>query len=267
MARQSPRPATTAPAHPAATGDAAAVPPVAGATAAVPAATGAEPAIPGSRSAREPGRAIKPGRHGLAPETVADIQRDRLIDAFVQVVAEHGYGRTTISKITEAAGVTKKTFYVHFTEMDDCFLAAYERGTGILFDRMAHAYEAAPSWPEGIRAGLRAMLELLAAEPRFARAALVEVNAAGPRLRRARIEHLARFRRFFADPAYDLPALPTVVIDAIIGGIYGSVYAAVEAGEGDRLSAMLPSLVYFALLPLGREEAAAQLDGGDQPSR
>ncbi|MEV5753043.1 TetR/AcrR family transcriptional regulator [Actinoallomurus sp. NPDC052308] len=229
--------------------------------------TGAEPAIPGSRSAREPGRAIKPGRHGLPPETVADIQRDRLIDGFVQVVAEHGYPRTTISKITEAAGVTKKTFYVHFTEMDDCCLAAYQRGTGILLDRMAHAYHAAPSWPEGIRGGLRAMLELLAAEPRFARFALVEVNAAGPRLRKARIEHLARFRKFFTDPAYDLPSLPTVVIDAIIGGIYGAVYAAVEAGEGDRLPEMLPSLVYFASLPLGHEEAAAQLDADDRPSR
>ncbi|WP_345439968.1 TetR/AcrR family transcriptional regulator [Actinoallomurus vinaceus] len=242
MSRQSERPVTT--------GDAPAL----------PAATGAEPALPGSRSAREPGRAIKPGRHGLPPETVAGIQRDRLIDAFVQVVAEHGYARTTIAKITEAAGVTKKTFYVHFTEMDDCFLAAYERGTGILLDRMTNAYRAAPSWPEGIRAGLRVMLEVLAAEPRFARAALVEVNAAGPRLRKARIEHLASFRRYFTDPAYDLPSLPTVVIDAIIGGIYGAVYGAVEAGEGDRLPALLPSLVYFALLPLGREEAAAQLD-------
>ncbi|MCO6008634.1 TetR/AcrR family transcriptional regulator [Actinoallomurus purpureus] len=249
MARQSERPATTGEAPP------------------LPAATGVESAIPGSRSAREPGRAIKPGRHGLPPETVAGIQRDRLIDAFVQVVAEHGYARTTISKITEAAGVTKKTFYVHFAEMDDCFLAAYQRGTGILLDRMTHAYEAASSWPEGMRAGLRVMLEVLAGEPRFARAALVEVNAAGPRLRKARIEHLARFRRFFADPAYDLLSLPTVVIDAIIGGIYGAVYAAVEGGEGQRLPEMLPSLVYFALLPLGREEAAAELERGDQPSR
>lgn len=222
--------------------------------------------LPGSRSAREPGRAIKPGRHGLPPETVAGIQRDRLIDAFIQVVAEHGYARTTISKITEAAGVTKKTFYVHFAEMDDCFIAAYERGTGILLDRMTRAYEAAPSWSEGIRAGLRVMLETLDAEPRFARAALIEVNAAGPRLRKARNRHLARFRRFFVDPAYDLPRLPEVMLDAIIGGIYGAVHAAVEAGEDTALPEMLPSLAYFALLPFGRQEAVTQVEeAGDLP--
>ncbi|MCP9953108.1 TetR/AcrR family transcriptional regulator [Actinomadura madurae] len=137
--------------------------------------------LPGSRSALDPGRAIKPGRHGLSPETVAGIQRERLIDAFVQIVSERGYGHTTISRVTEGAGVTKKTFYAHFTDLDDCFLAAYQRGMDILLGRMTQAYESAPSWPEGIHAALRTLLAVLAREPRFARASLVEVNAAARR--------------------------------------------------------------------------------------
>src|SRR5690606_6312736 len=102
--------------------------------------------LPGSRSALDPDRAIKPGRHGLSPETVAGIQRERLIDAFVQVVAERGFAHTTISRVTEAAGVTKKTFYAHFSDLDDCFLAAYRRGMDILLARMTEAYEAEASW-------------------------------------------------------------------------------------------------------------------------
>lgn len=214
--------------------------------------------LPGSRSALDPERAIKPGRHGLSPETVAGIQRERLIDAFVEVVSERGFGHTTISRVTEAAGVTKKTFYAHFADLDECFLAAYGRGMGILLRRMTEAYEAAPSWPDGVHAALRTMLALLAREPRFARASLVEVNAAGPQVRQARIDNLTRFRAFFAAPC---PAsVPVAVVDAIVGGIYSAIHVQVETGDTAELPTLLPSLTYFALLPvIGREAASPYL--------
>lgn len=217
--------------------------------------------LPGSRSALDPARAIKPGRHGLPPETVAGIQRERLIDAFVQVVSERGFAQTTISRVTEAAGVTKKTFYTHFPDLDACFLAAYERGTEILRRRMLEVYTAAPSWSDGIHAALRQLLTMLAREPRFARASLVEVNAAGPRVRNARIDNLERFRDFFADPTLSLPPMPKTVVDAIIGGIYSAIYIEVETGDAERLPDLLPALTYFALLPLiGRDAASAYLE-------
>lgn len=215
--------------------------------------------LPGSRSALDPGRAIKPGRHGLSPETVAGIQRERLIDAFVQIVSERGYAHTTISRVTEGAGVTKKTFYAHFTDLDECFLAAYQRGMDILLGRMTEAYESAPSWPDGIHAALRTLLAALAREPRFARASLVEVNAAGPQVRQARIDNLARFRAFFTDPS--LPPVPVAVVDAIVGGVYSAIQVQMETGETEELPALLPPLTYFALLPLiGREAASPYLD-------
>ncbi|MES9543441.1 TetR/AcrR family transcriptional regulator [Actinomadura sp. NPDC000600] len=214
--------------------------------------------LPGSRSALDPGRAIKPGRHGLSPETVAGIQRERLIDAFVHVVSERGYAHTTISRVTEGAGVTKKTFYAHFSDLDACFLAAYQRGMDILLRRMTEAYEAAPTWPDGIHAGLRTLLAALAREPRFARASLVEVNAAGPQVRQARIDNLTRFRVFFTDPS--LPPVPIPVVDAIVGGIYSAIHVQMETGEAEELPSLLPSLTYFALLPLvGREAASPYL--------
>ncbi|TMQ94392.1 TetR/AcrR family transcriptional regulator [Actinomadura soli] len=217
--------------------------------------------LPGSRSALDPGRAIKPGRHGLSPETVAGIQRERLIDAFVHVVSEHGFAHTTISRVTEGAGVTKKTFYAHFADLDECFLAAYQRGMDILLGRMTEAYEAAPSWPDGIHAVLRTMLAALAREPRFARASLVEANAAGPQVRQARIDNLNRFRAFFAADPSGAP-FPPAVADAIVGGIYSAIHVQMETGEAEELPSLLPSLTYFALLPLiGREAASPYLSG------
>ncbi|NDU76069.1 TetR family transcriptional regulator [Actinomadura sp. DSM 109109] len=223
--------------------------------------TGRADALPGSRSALDPNRAIKPGRHGLSPETVARIQRERLIDAFVQVVSERGFAHTTISGVTEGAGVTKKTFYAHFSDLDACFLAAYRRGMDILLRRMTEAYEAAPAWPDGVNAALRTLLAGLAREPRFARAALVEVNAAGPRVRQARIDDLTRFRAFFTHPS--LAPVPISVVDAIVGGVYSAIHVQVETGEVGELPSLLPSLTYFALLPLVGREAASPFLTGD----
>ncbi|MFC5182897.1 TetR/AcrR family transcriptional regulator [Actinomadura harenae] len=215
--------------------------------------------LPGTRSALEPGRAIKPGRHGLPPETVAAIQRDRLIDAFVQVVAERGYAGATIGRITDAAGVTKKTFYTHFAELDDCFLAAYERGTAIVLECMSAAFGAERTWPDSIRAALRTVLCMLADAPPFARMAMVEVNAGGPRVRRARIECMERFRAFFAGPGE--VAVPTIVADAVVGGVYSAIYVQIENGETTDLPELLPQLTYFSLMPLiGRRAAARYLE-------
>ena len=217
--------------------------------------------LPGSRSARAPERAIKPGRHGLSAAEVAEIQRERILDAFVAVTAQEGYSSLTISKITDAAGVTKKAFYVYFTDIEDCFLAAYEYGTGKVMVLMTEAYDAAPTWVEGIRAGLRVLLKVLAAERPFARTAIVEVYAAGPRLRAARNAFLAGFRAFFTDPEYALPDTPKTVIDAIVGGIHDTLYLTIEEDRTEELPDLLPSLTYFALLPLlGRDEALEQLE-------
>ena len=217
--------------------------------------------LPGSRPARAPERAIKPGRHGLSAAEVAEIQRERILDAFVAVTAEEGYSALTISKITDAAGVTKKAFYVYFTDIEDCFLAAYEYGTGKVMVLMSQAYDAAPTWVEGIRAGLRVLLKVLAAEQPFARTAVVEVFAGGPRLRAARNTFLEGFRAFFTDERYGLPAAPKTVIDAVVGGIHDTLYLNIEEGRTGELPELLPSLTYFALLPLiGRDEALEQLE-------
>jgi AcrR family transcriptional regulator len=221
--------------------------------------------LPGSRSARDASRAIKPGRHGLPPEMVASIQRGRLIDAFILVTAEDGFPQVTISRVTDAAGVTKKAFYVHFASLDDCFLAAYEYGSAMLLALMSQAYNAAPTWSDGIRAGLRILLKVLASETPFAKASVVEINAAGPRVREVRSRYLQGFRTFFAQSDdTGRPAIPVsvvdAVVDAVVGGIYSAIYIRVEAGRTDELLDLLPSLTYFALLPiLGREEAEQHL--------
>ncbi len=49
------------------------------------------------------------------------------------VVADHDYAATTVATVASTARVSLRTFYEHFTDKEDCFVAACWHGTGLLF--------------------------------------------------------------------------------------------------------------------------------------
>jgi len=177
------------------------------------------------------------GRHGLSRRFIVSNQRERLLDAIANVVAEKGYASTRVADITDYAGVSRKTFYELFTDKEDCFLAAYDAITALLMERMAGdlAGVADGSWEVRVRALLGGFLRFLASEPAFARMCIVEVlgsGAAGLARRDAAIE------AFF--PVVDqLPRsqpgaekwLSPVTPVFVTGGILEVVYAAIRRGE------------------------------------
>src|ERR1700704_3648295 len=101
-----------------------------------------------------PATQLPKGRHGLSREFVAGNQRERLLDAIANVVAEKGYAATRVVDITHYAGVSRKTFYELFVDKEDCFLAAYDAITALLMDKMARALEAVAdeSWEAKVHA-------------------------------------------------------------------------------------------------------------------
>jgi AcrR family transcriptional regulator len=102
-------------------------------------------------------------------EAVRGAQREQLLRAMLAVVAEKGFGTTTITEVVKRARVSTRTFYELFEDKEDCFLAAYELAISYVHGRIAAAGDA----------GLDAYLETLAAEPDLARVLLVEVMGAG----------------------------------------------------------------------------------------
>ena len=115
----------------------------------------------------------------------------------MRVVAEKGYGATTVADLTREAGISRTTFYAMFDDKEACFLAAYDGIVDTLVRRIGRAYEAEEGWPQRARAGLAALLEALAEEPDLARLALVEVGSAGPAAQRRYRGALQRLTPFF----------------------------------------------------------------------
>ena len=120
-------------------------------------------------------------------------QRERLVDAMIELSARAGYQRVSIAQISSHAGVSSATFYEQFEDKEDCLLAAYrstaERVLGQA--RLAGGHD----WSAAARDALGQLLGALWSNPDAGRVLLVEARAAGPRVRRERERALEGFER------------------------------------------------------------------------
>jgi AcrR family transcriptional regulator len=121
-------------------------------------------------------------------------QRARLLEAMTAVVGEKGYAAATVADAVRAARVSRGTFYALFDSKEACFLEGYRHGVDVLDARIEDAVRATDGdWRDKLRAGLRAYLAQLDADPRFARAHLFEIHVAGPAAGAARDDTIRRF--------------------------------------------------------------------------
>src|SRR5256886_693098 len=206
-------------------------------------------------------RELPRGPHSLRREVVEASQRERMLDAIVQAVAAKGYAGTTVADVVSRAGVSRKTFYEHFRDKEECFLAAYDEGVAILMDQIRRAGEGATNFYDRMRARVRAYLSLLVEEPAFARAYLIEVFAAGDAaLERRREVHarLAKFGRDLNEEARsefpELPEVPDEVFVAAFGAINELLYTYVSEGRISQLLELQEPIEYvqMALFATGR---------------
>jgi AcrR family transcriptional regulator len=187
-------------------------------------------------------RRLPRGTHGLDRDVVEASQRTRLLEAVGRAVAERGYGAATIDDVVRRAGVSKKTFYEHFADKQDCFLAAYEAAGESLLERVREAHAAEDDWLERTRAGIRAYLRWLAAEPALARVFLIEVAAAGPQA----LERRERLRDRYAELMQERGAdVPFEVFHAVVAAVDDVVVRHIRERGAEDLPALEPVLLYL----------------------
>jgi AcrR family transcriptional regulator len=189
-------------------------------------------------------RRLPRGTHGLDPSLVAASQRTRLLEAAGRAVADRGYAAATVEDIVRDAGVSKKTFYEHFSDKLDCFLAAYEAASDELLAHVTAAQEGSEEddWLARTRAGIHAYLRWLAAEPALARVFLIEIAAAGPEA----LERRERLRDRYAERMRELQvrnSVPDEIFHAVVAGADDLVVRRLR--EGGDLLELEPILVYL----------------------
>jgi AcrR family transcriptional regulator len=182
--------------------------------------------------------ALPRGRHSLPRERVRATQRGRLLLGMAEAVAAKGYAQTTVADVLRQARVSRETFYEHFANTEECFLAAYDECVGGLSTLLTGAGAAAG---EGGRLErlLDAYLGALAAEPALARTFLVEVHAAGPRALQRRVAVHERFVALVgeilrSERTLDVPD-PDFAVRAFVGAMTALATMAVIEGRPEDL--------------------------------
>jgi AcrR family transcriptional regulator len=200
------------------------------------------------------------GRHPLTQEAVAASQRERMLDAISHVVAAKGFRGATVADVIARAGVSRRTFYEQFDDLEACFLAAYERGMQGLFAAIRQALRDAPDddWRARTRRAVHAYLQALAAAPELTWSFSIESLGAGAKTleRRGWVldQWVAQWRalqtlRERADPAS--PRVSDSRLLALVGGIEELVRDCLRRRGADALPRLAAPVTDFALAALG----------------
>jgi AcrR family transcriptional regulator len=190
-------------------------------------------------------------------------QRERMLAAVADVSSAASYSEMSVEDIIVTAGVSRRTFYEHFKNKEDVFIAAYEEAAGRLLGAVRAGYESREGFADRVRTGIEMFLTLLAADPAFARMCIVEVMAAGPEAVQRRNEAMHAFAMMIDENARELldePPPSELTAETVVGGIYDVIYTRIQRGEIRQLPELAPDLAKSALThylgPEGAEAAA-----------
>ncbi|SEL99382.1 DNA-binding transcriptional regulator, AcrR family [Streptacidiphilus jiangxiensis] len=196
-------------------------------------------------------RTLPRGHHHLSREEVGAAQRARLLAAMVAVVAEQGYGVATVGAVLKRARISRQTFYEHFANKEECFLAAFDHSADLFIARIEAAFGAVDD-PVLVRLErvMDAYLGVLEASPASARVFLIEVYGAGYGAVERRMARQERFAMLVADAIeaggqWRSGLEPRFIGRTILGAVSALVTARIEADDIAGLTDLRPSISEF----------------------
>ncbi len=217
-----------------------------------------------SRSLSERLATMPPGRHLVPRDFVTQNQRERMLLATAELVAERGYQKTTIELIAKTARVALSTFYEQFSSKEECFLAAFDETMEAAAEVFDELLDDEQDWADQIAAGLEITLEMIVKEPSRARLCIVEAQAAGG-------EALVRYQGMLEKLAPKLcegrvhnpraSRLPDGLEVAVVGGLAWLIHQRLLADQVDEIKGLLPEMLQVTLTPyVGEVEAGRAAD-------
>jgi len=187
-------------------------------------------------------------------------ERGQILQAAADLCTEQGYAEVTIEDVIDRSGVSPEKFAQIFGgEVEECMLAAINAIVAEVMSAVAASYSADRSELDSALLGIRALLELMAANPSFAHLAYIvsrqmasprvhEIYDAGTGLLAAMLDRLREQSVGFEPPAK--------TSRSGLGGAEAVVRAELMAGRAEQLPRLLPDLAYGATVGfLGQEEA------------
>ncbi len=188
-----------------------------------------------------------------AGEDRAATTRHRLEAALAVSVTEKGLPATTIADVARIAGTSKRTFYEHFSDKDDCFLSLYRRRSDELMAAIETTLQpgAAPATVQ-IQDAAAAFITFLVRDPALGRAHVVDICTIGERGMAVRREVVDRHASTLlqmlarADAAgTDVRQLSHTEAVCVVGGLNEIGLRALDANGPESMTALVESATRF----------------------
>lgn len=202
--------------------------------------------------------ALAEGPARLSAGDVAASQRRRMLAAMVSAVAEKGYVAVAVADVVKGARVSRATFYEHFADKADCFVAAFHVCVDQLVGTLRERTSSSPSPRRRLHDLLDGYLSGLAAFPEGARVCLVESYAAGGdailQRQHARLDFVRFLRNIHAELAEagePVRPLDDFAFEALVGAVSSFATDRVATGGAVGLPDLLDPLERFVLAHFG----------------
>lgn len=179
--------------------------------------------------------------------------RERLEGALAGAVADKGLAATTIADVARLAGTSKRTFYEHFADKEECFLALYRTRSGQLMDAVDAALSpgATPATVQ-LQEVARAFLTFLTEDRALGRAHVVDITTIGERgvLARQEVvdrhaETLLRMLEQARTAGTSVRRLSHLEAVCVVGGLNEVALRAIEAPDDAPLDDLVESATRF----------------------
>jgi AcrR family transcriptional regulator len=186
--------------------------------------------------------------------------REALLEAMSRSCFERGYTDTTIEDLLEATGLGRSEFDRHFRSKEECGVAAVEAVLGEGIAIVGNAFTGDTSETESTLRALYGLLRRFADRPDKGSLALTDSRQRMPRAAYERYAGgfailIAMLDRLRAEAPTQVEA-PPCAAKAALGGSEALIRRELALGRADNLPALVPDLIYSAVVPfLGQADA------------
>jgi AcrR family transcriptional regulator len=182
-----------------------------------------------------------------------------MLRAMADAVAEKGFARVTVADVISRAGVSRETFYEHFSDKEECFIAVLDQGARVLHEILGSVVSADADDPmEQLDRVIKAYLNTLAGEPAFAKAFLIDAYGAGSKAIARRIELQRRFIDLVAEifDSTDPDSVGRFACEALVASLSSMVTVRVGSGRLEELPGLREPIMALVRRAAGERPSA-----------
>lgn len=179
-------------------------------------------------------------------------QRARILDALADVVAAHGWRRTTIAAVSTHASVSPATFTDIFSGLDAAFVSLVRQVTTQAVSLLRDAFEHELIWQLGVIGAVESLMRFFDAEPSLARIWLVEANAGPSEALEQRVKLLGPFLTLIDEGRNVVPGRrepPPFASEALVASMIGILHTRLVTGKTPPFVSLLGELTALLVAP------------------